>query len=265
MYIGYDVFPIVRANPIASIFDHLSPPPHCIEATPLYNGYMGYRRDVFQLGEWYHCFNRGVDKRIVFEEDSDYQRFLEALYLSNSKTTDPRGSFQRLPHDDVMALPRQEPIVAVGAYCLMPNHYHLLLKEIVEGGIRTFMHRVNTGYTMYFNIRRERTGNLFVKPFRSKHIRDDRYFKRVASYIHLNPVELFEPRWKKGTLIRPNALEVRLREYRYSSLPEYCGEKRVYGSLLDRESVSLLSAEKESLCYLLQDRTAYYQELGIDV
>ena len=81
------------------------------------------------------------------------------------------------------------------AYCLMPNHFHLLLQDALPagGGISKFMQKVGTAYTMYFNASRERAGNLFVKPFRSKHVSDDRYFKRVAQYIHFNPIELMEP------------------------------------------------------------------------
>src|SRR3989344_1270124 len=117
---------------------------------------MAYRRIAFAPDEWYHCYNRGVDKRTIFEEPRDYERFLEALYLSNATESIPRGTFQHLPHSEIINLERTEPIVAIGAYCLMPNHFHLLIKESVEGGISRFMHRVGTSYTMYFNIKRKR-------------------------------------------------------------------------------------------------------------
>ncbi len=224
---------------------------------------MAYRRTPFVPGEWYHCYNRGVDKRTVFETVPDYERFLEALYLSNNIETSQRGTFYRLPHADVMHLERQEPIVAIGAYCLMPNHFHLLIKEIVEGGITKFMHRVGTSYTMYFNVKRERVGNLFVKPFRSKHIADDIYFKRVAQYIHLNPVEIFEPQWKKGVVDNTAAIEEKLKKYPYSSLPDYHGSKRLENVILDREAVKLLKEDMPPINELIPDMSTYYAELDV--
>ena len=151
--------------------------------------------------------------------------------------------------------------MAIGAYCLMPNHFHLLIKEIAEGGITKFMHRVGTSYTMYFNVKRERVGNLFVKPFRSKHVAGDIYFRRVAQYIHLNPVELFEPQWKTGVVSNGDVLERRLKKYPYSSLPEYSGAKRLESTILDQESVELLKEDAPPLNELIPEMAAYYAEL----
>src|SRR3989344_8046740 len=239
---------------------HYTHIPHCIEASPLYNERMGYRRTPFAQGEWYHCYSRGVDKRTVFETPRDYERFLEALYLSNSKRTDDRGTFQRLPHLEILQRGRQAPIVAIGAYCLMPNHFHLLMKEVAAGGITKFMHRVGTSYTMYFNAKRERIGNLFVKPFRSKHVDEDRYLKRVAQYIHLNPVELFEPEWKTGTIAYSRGLQHKLENYRYSSLPDY-QRNRIEKNILDYGALELLKEDAEPLDMLLSDAALYYAEL----
>ena len=222
---------------------------------------MGYRRIPFVPGEWYHCYSRGIDGRTVFENPRDYERFREALYLSNSKETNPRGNFQHLSYSETLTLTRQGPIVAIGAYCLMPNHFHLLLQEIEEGGISKFMHRVGTSYTMYFNLKRERIGNLFVKPFRSKHIADDRYLKRVAQYIHLNPVALYEPGWKKGLVKNMNALEKKLHAFPHSSLPDYEGQKRKEEALLDVNAMELLREDIRPLSKLLIETREYYAEL----
>ena len=223
---------------------------------------MGYRRTPFAPEEWYHCYSRGVDKRTVFEMSRDYDRFVEALYLSNSRTSLERGTFQRLSHGEILQLPRDGSLVAIGAYCLMPNHFHLLIKETQEGGITKFMHRLGTSYTMYFNISRKRVGNLFVKPFRSKHVSDDRYAQRVTQYINLNPVELFEPEWKTGKMRNKQSLQKKLREYRYSSFIDYAGEKRVEQSILDQEAMNLLGDNKILIENLLEETAAYYAELS---
>src|SRR3989344_6748269 len=120
------------------------------------------QRDVpFAWGEWYHCYNRGVEKRITFEDTRDYHRFLELLYLANDEMPLRREDVGELALGDVLLTPRGKRLVAIGAFCLMPNHFHLVLKEIVEGGITSFMRKMGTAYTLYFNARHGRGGNLF--------------------------------------------------------------------------------------------------------
>jgi len=148
------------------------------------------------------------------------------LYLCNDVAPVERSSFDRnITHEEIFSLPRQEPLIDIGAYSLIPNHFHLILKARAEGGITKFMRKLSTGYTMYFNVKRKRIGNLFVKPFRSKHIPDDRYFKQVVPYVLFNAIELFEPEWKigKGNL---RSIEKKLREYQYSSLNDFLGDSR---------------------------------------
>src|SRR5579859_6476622 len=135
---------------------------------------MGYRRTPFVEGEWYHCYSRGIDKRTVFENPEGFNRFIELLYLANDSKLIDRAAMRSLSHEKILQLPRKANLVAIGAYCLMGNHFHLLLQEKVPNGISKFMHKVGTGYTKYFNLKNDRIGNLFVKPFRSKHIHDDR-------------------------------------------------------------------------------------------
>ena len=177
---------------------------------------MAYRRVAFAPGEWYHCFTRTVDKKDAFRNRVDFNRFLELLYLSNDTHSQQRGAFQGRSHVEILQRKRHAPIVALAAYCLMPNHFHLLLQEVSEGGITSFMRKVGTGYAMYFNLKNKRIGNIFVKPFRSKHVADDAYFKRAVSYIHLNPVELFESGWKSGIVRDKSAVKERLLQYSYS-------------------------------------------------
>lgn len=224
---------------------------------------MGYRRTPFAPDEWYHCYSRGIEGRKTFETAQDYDRFTEALYLSNDLKLTNRENFDYKKHHAILMLPRSSPLVAVGAYCLMPNHFHLLLREIEEGGISKFMHRVGTSYAMYFNAKHKRIGNLFVKPFRSKHISDDRYLKRVCEYIHLNPVELFESGWKIGMVRNMKTLNDRLKCYPYSSLPDYAGANRSEKRIIDDYSMDFLKGDGRmySITEILEERTAYYASL----
>ncbi len=222
---------------------------------------MGYRRVPFAVGEWYHCFTRGIDKRTTFESEDDVKRFLQLLYLANDIEAIDRNNFSYASHVDVLQKPRTRSIVSVGAYCAMGNHYHLLLHEIEEGGISKYMQKVGTGYAMYFNEKNNRIGNLFVKPFRSKHIDSDVYLRRVVQYIHLNPAEIFEKGWKRGDVVDTVALKQKLSAYPFSSLPDYLGAKRVERGILDPRAMNMLRSGMPSLGATLEEMSTYYQEL----
>ncbi len=223
---------------------------------------MAMRRVPFQIGEWFHCYNRGIEKRVVFESEDDSERFLQLLYLSNSTNPFHRSNLSQRATDEIISLPRKGALISIGAYCLMPNHFHLLLKEITEGGIVRFMQKLGTAYTMYFNTKNDRIGNLFVKPFRSRHVGEDRYFQHVVNYIHCNPAEVFEPGWKRGVVKNMDHLEKHLRAYRYSSFADYAGEKRAISAILsvDGFDVYVHTAPRK----MLNDACAYYASIAID-
>ncbi len=220
-------------------------------------------RVPFAPDEWYHCYSRGVEKRRVFENTRDYQRFIQTLYLANSTEPIHQDNLRKFSHEEILSQRRGDLLVAVGAYCLMPNHFHLLLKELVDGGITQFMRKVGTAYTMYFNIKNERVGNLFNKPFRSKHINDDRYLKWVPQYLHLNPAELFEQGWKEGKVKNFKSLTQKLRHYPYSSFSDYCGIQRVERSILHEPSVEMLNEDMTPAAKLISKARGYYQELSL--
>ena len=223
---------------------------------------MAYRQTVFALGEWYHCYTRSIDRKTVFETSRDYERFLQALYVSNSVTPFQRSALYNPSHADFFTIDRGEPLVGIGAYWLMPNHFHLLLQEKSEGGISKFMQKIGTGFSMYVNAKHARVGNVFIKPFRSKHIVDDRYLRRVVQYIHLNPIELFEPKWKSGEAGQTWSLKQKLEEYRYGSLPDYYGAQRIEKRILDSDALQLLG-DVPPLKEVLDEAAAYYAELSI--
>lgn len=135
-------------------------------------------------GETYHVYNRGVDKRIIFEDKIDLARFYKCLQVFNQKGA--VGSLFRLNLKKNQILSPREPIVKVHAYCLLPNHYHLLITQLVDGGISEYMKRVSGGYTSYFNERYDRSGSLFQGTFKRVHIESDEQIQYVIAYINCN-------------------------------------------------------------------------------
>ena len=217
-------------------------------------------RAPFEFEQWYHCFNRGIDKRGVFEDEDDANRFLMLLYLANG--TERVSLFNaHKPHlTKVFQEDRGKPIVAIGAYCLMPNHFHLLLREISDGGITAFMQKLGTAYTMYFNAKNDRVGSLFTKPFRSRRVGTDRYFQHVLQYIHCNPAELYEPGWKSGKVRNMNALAKKLLDYPYSSLGNYAGKRA--NPVLSSDGFEV--ANQQPILRMLEEARSYYAEVASD-
>lgn len=217
------------------------------------------RKHTFEIDEWYHCFNRGIDKRIVFADEFDARRFLMTLYLANGSEPVGIWDMDKPTLEKCFAEDRGDPNVSIGAYCLMPNHFHLLLKEIVEGGITSFMRKVGTAYTMYFNLKDGRTGNLFTKPFKSRHVKDDRYFQKVLEYIHFNPAELYEPKWKSGIVRDLRSLQSKLIEYPFSSLCNYTYPS-VKNPILSSDGLHV--TDQLPVGRMLKDAREYYSEIS---
>ncbi len=171
-------------------------------------------------GEYYHTYNRGADKRIIFLDDADRRRFVELLYLAN--TTSPINVRDvRRRELSVFDFDRKMQRVHIGAYCLMPNHFHILLTAAQENGVQDYMQKLLTAYSMYFNKRYARTGTLFEGRFKSEHVDSDEYLKYLFSYIHLNPVKLIQSDWKEVGIRDLKKVRAYLDAYAYSSLHDY--------------------------------------------
>ncbi len=200
------------------------------------------RADPFITGEYYHIYNRGVDKRVIFKSKTDYERFIILLYVSNSENSfriDDLKRKQNKNFSEILILDRSKPIISIGAWCLMTNHFHFLVRQEVDGGITKFMKKLGTGYSMYFNLKYERQGALFGGPFKSKCVKtDDNYMRQLFGYIHINPLEINFPEWEKaqGQSLRQNEMRQFLDSYRYSSYPDYIGDGRVESNILNRKS-----------------------------
>lgn len=200
-----------------------------------------FRKDPFVTGEYYHIYNRGIDKRVIFKSYKDYERFIMLLFVSNTRAEsfrlDNLINQQHKTFDEILVLDKGKPLVSIGAWCLMTNHFHLLLRQEVDGGITKFMRKLGVGYSMFFNIKYQRTGALFGGLFKSKLIGvNDNYMRQLFGYIHINPLEIKFPDWKEQ--INKPSVEMRkfLELYRYSSYPDYAGNDRVEKNIIKIEN-----------------------------
>ena len=152
---------------------------------------MALRREPFAVEEYYHLYSRGVDKRKIFLNAQDYRKFQFLMYVCNSEKSIVLRNIGK-------NFDRGRTIVDVGAFCLMPNHFHILVREKIENGISLYMRKLLTGYSMYFNLKHTREGKLFDGAFKAINASDDRYLKYLYSYIHLNPAKLIDKNWKNS-------------------------------------------------------------------
>lgn len=183
---------------------------------------MANRKEPLITGEYYHLYNRGVDKRNIFADEDDFDRFFESILIFNQK--DPVGSIRdqkevlgNLPV--VQLLGDLEPLVEIVAYCILPNHFHFLVKQKIDGGISAFMHKLLSGYTRYFNEKYERSGALFQGKFKSKHANTDQYFKLLFCYVSFN-FKIHNLSTEKKRFIDSSAKEYESKKYTYVSEKE---------------------------------------------
>ncbi len=169
--------------------------------------------------EFWHICGRGVDKRDVVIDDSDRLRFIHNLYVFNDSHAAPNAVLHAR-HDETH---KRELLVDIHAYCLMNNHYHLLVSERSERGMSLFMQKFNMGYTKYFNERYGRSGSLWQGKYRKVHIQRNSHFLYVPFYIHLNPLDYVFPEWRTGNVKKVERAYEALAKYRWSSHLDYSG------------------------------------------
>lgn len=185
-------------------------PCHIIDVVPQRNTIKIYVEDAY-----YHVYNRGVEKRNIFLDESDYKFFLHLLklYLSPDNSRIPSALMTRRDLVRPRAASQVADEVKLIAYCLIPNHFHLLIKQKTTSGMTKLMRKVSTTYAMYFNEKYDRVGSLFQGPYKAVLIDSEHYLLHLSRYIHLNPVELIE-------LTGRNPVS-----YPYSSYSYYLGRK----------------------------------------
>lgn len=192
------------------------------------------RRIEFGIDEYYHVYDRGIEKRKLFLDVRDHERFTRLLCCANSLKDIHLSNYQ---NRSLPSVESGEKLVHIGAWCIMPNHFHILTKEIRENGTSLFMQKLLTGYTMYFNRKYDHKGALFEGRYHAKHLDDDNYLKYQYAYIHLNLIGIVDVGWKEKKLSQSEKGKDFIKHYRFSSLQEYLGDKqRVESSILDKAS-----------------------------
>jgi len=184
-------------------------------------------RDGIAPGTYYHVYNRGTRRQPLFMEKGDWQRFLfSILYLQSPHQFKNVSRICAGYTPDIgFPVPTEETeavlsgrFVELVAFALMPNHFHLLLRETDEGGIANYMHRVSHGYAKYFNLKHDQSGHVFQGRYNATHVKDDRQLLYLSAYIHRNPRTL--PSWKGREF-----------EYPWSSLQDFTTANR-WGGLI---------------------------------
>lgn len=185
-----------------------------------------YYQRIFVPGCYYHIYNRGAHQQKIFQDNKDYEVFLEILgyYIVH-----PHGLAQsildRKAKDyKVTNLVKESPACTVLAYCLMPNHFHLMLRqEDVSSTISDLMRRLSIGYAMYFNDRYHHSGTIFQGRYKNVLVTNEYQWIYLSKYIHRNPAHLqsYDPS--------------KITQYKYSSYPSYLGNQQV--SWLDTSTI----------------------------
>lgn len=181
--------------------------------------------------EIYHIYNRGVEGRDVFLNEKDHLRFIHDLFEFNDQSP-------ALEYREVQ-LRRKNPrklLVEILVFCLMPNHFHLLLKQKIDSGISEFMRKLKTGYTNYFNKKYQRPGPLFQGKYKFVIVKNETHFAYLPHYIHFNPLDLIMPEWRQGKIRDYRKAASFLKGYRWSSFLDCIGEKN-FPSLISRDSI----------------------------
>ena len=183
--------------------------------------------------EFYHVYNRGVEKRSVVLDDGDRIRFVRSLYVFNDCNNAPNAITQKNTNR------KRNVLVHIHAWCLMDNHYHLLLSPVNDENLNMskFMKKLNMGYAKFFNEKYNRSGLLWQGKYKKVLIKHDGQFMYVPYYIHLNPLDFTHPEWRTGGLSNTQDALDTLKSYRWSSYCDYIGEKN-FPSLITTKYIS---------------------------
>lgn len=205
---------------------------------------MGLRDSNLIEDEYYHIYNRGNGKNIIFKSQEDHDRFCKLLFICNSERSFTfRDSIvdQKI---DAWNFNKEEPLVEICAWVLMPNHFHIVLISHRSdlwaenyNPITEFMRKLSTAYAMYFNKKYSRTGSLFEGKFKSKNIGKDNYFNYLFSYIHLNPIKLIQFDWKENGIKNQKKALSYLMDFSYSSFQDFYGIPRKEGKIINKNSL----------------------------
>jgi putative transposase len=235
---------------------------------------MPYRKEQFETGRIYHIVLRGIDDNKLFKNIDDYYRGIFSIYEFNTinpveilKRRSVRSRIKRFLKKieksgggpSSATFDSRDKLVEVLTFSLMPNHIHLLIRQIKDGGIIKFMSKLGTGYAGYFNKKYGRKGHVFQNRFLSVPIKNDEQLKIVFAYIHVNSISLIEPKWKERGIRNFKKVMKFAKEYKWSSLSDYLGKPN-FPSVTDREFILETMGGKKACEKFVEDYIKYKGE-----
>ena len=226
---------------------------------------MPSKRPPLVAGEIYHIVIRAIEGLKLFRDEKDYFRMIHDLFEFNDQ--DPTSWNYRQNYQNYekrsRSIKKRKLLVEILAFCLMPNHIHLLLRQLNDGGISNFMRKLGAGYSGYYNKKHKRSGHLFDGRYKLVHIKNDKQLMTVFVYIHTNPVAIIVPGWKeKGIKIGDfQKVSKFLEEYRWSSYLDYL-ENKNFPSLTSREFLTELMGSNQDCQKFVSDWLQSKKELS---
>jgi len=208
----------------------------------------------FTEGEFYHIYNRGVEKRDIYLDKADYERFLEGLFKFNNNKPVELRNLDKAGSPEIVS--PEEKLASIISYVLMKNHFHLLINCKNEENLSNFLRKIFIGYTMYFNTKYQRSGVLFEGRSKSKHITKDNYLQHLIYYIHLNPLDYLSPKWREQEIKNAEEAKNFLANYEWSSLAGVSRKK--FDPVLDYNILAELLPERENIGSQISDWSASF-------
>lgn len=214
---------------------------------------MPRRKEYLASGEYYHIFNRSVAKQPIFHSKYDYLRLIKLINFYRFKENNVKFSRflnlnRQLRAQYLDSLYMTNEKVEILCFALMPNHYHFILKQIEENGISSFIRIIQNSYAKYYNIKNDRSGALFLAPFKSVRIESEEQLIHTSRYIHLNPLT--------GYLIKES---YELEQYPYTSFKDYLSE--FPRKFVSTQSIMSLFTNNDAIKSFTYDRISYQRDL----
>lgn len=240
---------------------------------------MPIRNQKLVNDEIYHVIAKKIEGNNLFEDTDDYFRGIFSIYEFNTKdhvimkkrrearkkVHQDRVFLSKLGQDPVLASQTpQDSLVEILAFCLMPTHIHLLLKQIANEGISKFMNKFGAGYPAYFKKKHNKKGrgHFFQDRFVSVHIKTDEQLKIVFVYIHINPVSIIEPKWKEVGIKDPDKAIDFIENYKWSSYGDYLGKENFFPSVTKRKFLLEIMNGEQGIKEYVDNWIRYKSKIG---
>ena len=231
---------------------------------------MPYRKQQFVNEEIYHIVIKGIDNNLIFKNINDYYRGIFSIYEFNTtkpvtiqKRREIRVAIKnkiRRGRASTDFIDERDKLVEILAFCFMPNHIHLLVRQLKDGGITKFMSKIGTGYGGYFNRKYDRKGYVFQNRFSAIHIKNEEQLKTVFVYIHTNPISLIEPKWKEIGIKNPEKAIKFVENYKWSSYSDYI-DKKNFPSATKREFLLKIMGGEQGCKDFIENWVKYKGEI----